>query len=264
MPSEESGMNWKAATARLTTFTNEPVPIEAAAEWWAAVVGSDPESEQAQRPIQQAQFQGRLGDLPLGLRLLPGRVDWYLGDFPSGQGVVIAAGGPVEWGLIGDLDAASNAIATVAKQWLPLGPSISRIAYGSLQVFEVPSRAEGYRVLDGFLDSVTIDADGTTDFLLQLNRRRPSGVVKGLELNRLMKWFVLLMRDRGVLSISPQGVGVVAPEEPEADDSHYVGLELDLNTAPEYQSTFDPESALAVWAELLSLGRDIADNGDRA
>jgi hypothetical protein len=113
------------------------------------------------------------------------------------------------------------------------------------------SPEEAYRVLAGHLPAVKLDSS-LNDFLLQINRRKPSSeVVNGLPINRVSTW-------------SKMNLAVfVEPRRPfKWPEQCYSALELDINTAPEKTDILPGALLPQLLSELVALGRDIAQHGD--
>jgi len=117
-------------------------------------------------------------------------------------------------------------------------------------------REEGYELLGRYLRDVRVDAKGSSDFLYQINRWRPSQR-RGVTINRLSKWTVSrivhtrLMAAGGTLTASPF-----------VDLGHAVRAELDINTAPSENAALDQEGAAAMLDEQIALALEIAAKGD--
>jgi hypothetical protein len=146
---------------------------------------------------------------------------------------------------------------------LPL-QGLERVAYGVNVIQRVSGLPEGYRKISDCL-GVNVEYPQCSDFLYQLNRRRPSKILANTDLNRLMKWSVvtlgrrILRFDADVTlkegKIDPE---VVAPDE----DQVAVNLELDINTVRKANSRIAKEQVGPLLREFDELAREILAKGN--
>lgn len=117
----------------------------------------------------------------------------------------------------------------------------ARVAFGSLAGAEVPDRAAGYRQLDERIDEVSIDVDGSTDFLYQINKSvivaAPSGDVA---LNLYRKWAVAKVKFKGIVQMEGVEGDVELPQLRVAQ------VVLDFNTPATEGRRLTGEDCLAV------------------
>src|SRR5436190_1193852 len=76
---------------------------------------------------------------------------------------------------------------------------ITRLAFGAVLAQPTEDRHSGYVQIAKYLPSIRLDVDGSSDFLFQINRPRPSRVgIENLLINRLARWSVLIFKTFGV------------------------------------------------------------------
>jgi len=144
---------------------------------------------------------------------------------------------------------------SLARRWLALTtrPPLQRLAFGAVLEHPVGNRPEGYRYLSRVLPAVTLDPDGSSDFLYQINRPR-NVTVPGLEIgvNRLSKWLVAVLR-----------IAIISPRLERLGPEFFAArLELDVNTEQDFAGEFSETQVVAVFDELIRLGVEISNHGD--
>jgi hypothetical protein len=133
-------------------------------------------------------------------------------------------------------------------------PPLVRLAF-SAKLLQITSTAsETYDILSHYLPALKPLLDpNPNDFVLQINRRKPSSdSVPGLPINRVNTWSKL---NRAV--VSEPGKPFTWPEQ-----GCYSALELDVNTAPERAEILPQEMLPRLFRELADLGQYIAKHGD--
>jgi hypothetical protein len=233
---------WMAETLRLTAFIASPIPADQ--RWWQDLVGSSPENTITRQKEQIQQQEGPFENGRLALTTLINRIDWIF---------TIS----LDKETLGPFSKSIDTFTKLMDRWLPSCPPMSRLAFGAILLKPVQNRSTGYKWLIPFLPNLKIDPDGSTDLLYQINRSRGSGTdVPGLRINRLSKWSVrvhVLVQLTPAPTIVNENVGQQSPA---------AQLELDINTSPELKGTLPPEMVIAVYHELVDMGREIASKGD--
>ena len=238
--------DWRVEVLRLTAFP-APGPRAANAEaWWLALFGASHERSSQDLKNGVTRLVGTVNDAfmvavenPISFELQrlasdPGQPPPPPDTLPAHLGVV-------------------SAFQELALRWLGLEncPPLRRLAFGVTLLKPVSDQANGYQTLGKHLPDVTVDPS-SSDFLYQINRRRPSSAVGGLPLNRLSKWSIQLVQE---LMISP-GDGLTRRSETFA-----CRLELDINSVPSKKPL--PKDRLPVlFEELVELANEIAHAGD--
>ena len=241
---------WQASSVRVTAFQSQPITAEQT--WWADLVGYPPETlvsrPKAGEYLAAGEFEGRL----LSLEVRPDRLDWTLAPVVKAE-----AGEPSTLPLPGPFPAVLTSFMNLMSRWTPLAPSITRLAFGAVLAQPTEDRAAGYRRVSKYLPTVQIDPINSSDFLYQINRPRPSQTVPGLHINRLTRWSVMFFTR---FSLSAERTGIRTVSVPLGESS--VRLELDVNTAPDYQGAFPADKLQPLLKELVEFASEIAAHGD--
>lgn len=244
---------WQVEHLRLTAFPAAGAKLTPE-EWWTALVGYPPDSVTSRPKAGLHQQEGTFEGRRLLLRIHPDRIDWRLSapapEVPDELSVSFPSAGAYTETL--------GVFHKLAIAWLKVSPSLTRLAYGAVLMLPVEDRQKGYLQLGEYLRSMKIDPE-SSDFSYQINRPRPSRApVAGLRINRLTKWSVALFQ---VLGLSLQG------ETPPR--TNFTGskqsmcrLELDINTAPDFEGPLPQEALVPVFEELVASGGEIVANGD--
>ncbi len=242
---------WNVEKLRLTAFPREsekkPLPAS-----WADLVGNEPEMREA-RPrektvIEVGPYEGGL----LTLEVSPARANWMISIRMSTEAP------PAELPGFGSFDEKRIIFTRLMKRWLRNCPRLHRLAFGAVLLLPVENRVAGYRQLNSLLPQVDLDVEHSTDFLFRINRRRPSrSGIKGLEINRLSTWSVILT-SAIMLEISHHRSRVIDS----AEKHSACRLEVDVNTAPEFPQGIYKTNLPKLFEELVDLADEIATKGD--
>jgi hypothetical protein len=237
---------WQAHSLRLTVFPMEPPPTPN--EWWAAVVGQEPENRVSRPKTRTSRDDGKFESGRLFASVQPQQIDWiYAANMQTEPETL----------FVGPFPKALDSFSPLAKRWLAsMSPALKRMAFGAVLSLPVENATEGYRRLSPYLPNVKLDPEKSSDFLYQINRKRESRIL-GLEINRLSKWhvgqFVLMQQTAssgggsGMFSI-PETVSCL--------------VELDINTIPRDQIPLSQEALVRLFDELVGLGQEIVKEGD--
>ena len=240
--------DWRAEALRLSVFPVNPQDAIGTPHW-ENVMGSPPES--VTRPPQMPHRvieEGPWENSRLQVEGQQGQIDWRTFSRTPGPG------GPM---VIGRFVEVADPFFALMTRWLANScPPVNRIAFGANLLMSEAPLADISRQLDTMLPSVTVDADGTRDFMYRINRRRQSNADPSLQFNRLATWSA--MQSVGLeIAIGPGGATLRSTRE-----VSFCRLELDINTVPVEQRTIPPDTVPAVFRELLDAAREIADQGD--
>ena len=245
--------DWRAEALRLSVFLVNPQDAIGTPHW-ENLMGNPPES--VTRPSQMPHRvieEGPWENSRLQVEGQQGQIDWRTFSRTPGPG------GPM---VIGRFVEAADPFFALMTRWLATScppvncPPVNRIAFGANLLMSEAPLADISRQLDTMLPSVTVDADGTQDFMYRINRRRQSNANPSLQFNRLATWSAI--QSVGLeISIGPGGATVRSTKE-----VYFCRLELDINTVPVEQRTIPPDTVPAVFRELLDAAREIADQGD--
>ena len=113
------------------------------------------------------------------------------------------------------------------------------------------------RRLSALLPDVRLDADRSSDFLYQINRRRISASDPEILVNRLSKWSVM---HGGAVALAV--IGDTGPHLSRSPDYFACRLELDINSAGPLSSSMLESGVAQLFEEFVSLGKEIAEKGD--
>lgn len=247
-----SQTEWFAESVRFTTFPAELAPVATEVNWWEEVTGAPPETKVIRPRLQGFREEGPFERGVLKLVVGQNRIDWILSMPPKEEEESEI------FQMLGPAREATDLFTRLMAKWFRLTsiPPLKRLAFGAVLLQPVQERIDGYRRLQSFLPSVRID-ETSSDFLYQINRRRPSTTgMPNLEMNRLTKWSVSVQI---FTAIAIQGTSVT---QVPGETRHFLRLELDINTAPEFQGPFPPERLADAFQELRQLGEEIAAHGD--
>jgi hypothetical protein len=241
---------WNANSLRFTAFPEANFQIDT--NWWENVVGESPETEISQAKTGTLQYEGNFegGKLVLGIQKNPAlpRIDWVYA--PSDFDETLPS--------LGDFGRAVNIFEQYISKWLiSSNLSFKRIAFGLTLHQPISDKKQGYELLASrYLGISPHFGENTSDFLYQINRIRQSQQVEGLPINRLMKWSVGRYQPMITIISPTQTTQQSLPE------SFMVLLELDINSSPEYMSSFKDLEASNLLKEFVSLAYEIAEKGE--
>lgn len=244
--------DWQAESLRLSAFMAEAMdPTKL--RFWESLVGSPPE-ELRNRPQQQwFTEEGPFLDGRLRVQAGNNRIDWML----------LPAFGNPRSGLpvVGPYDVLEQGFRELMRRWLVDCPPVNRLAYSGVLLLPVGSLADAYRRLDGLLPAVEIDPENTRDFMYRINRRRGSRCfIEGLEINCLSTWSVVQIIET-LVELSADGRQT--PKVVQRPGSRSIcRLEIDINTAPEFNLIFDKDVVPVLFEEIVDIGNEIATEGD--
>lgn len=247
---------WEVDHLRLTSFPKEPLDIDEVEFWWRDLTGQKKRDVNLSPEglIEQGVVEGQ----QLTFKFEESRIDWLLqpvkGEDEPPRGVH----------SLGKLDDSLDRFLKLIEKWVDSRSPVSdRIALGTVLLHPVDNKEEGYRHLQPFLEQwVKVDPEGSSELTYSINRRRNSSVVPGLQINRLAKWFVWVWKPfRIEVRVQPRP-GITQSESGEARMA--CRADLDINTAPEFEGSFDKPQQKDILAELRSLLLEMAAKGDVA
>ncbi len=244
---------WASESLRATAFPAADAAVNPE-NWWRSTVGEEPET-QVNRPrsgelLQEGLFHG--AKIRFKLRL--GRIDWILSPVQSESEL------PQGFLVVGPFEEACARFRDLISRWFSLSPPLERLAFGAIAILPVPDQAHGYMRLSGYLPSVQLEPEGSSDFSYQINRPRLSRCgISGLSINRLSKWTVARTELQSLTLGPREGLRVIG----RAERAFACRVELDMNTSPEFEGVLSPDHSVRVFDELIQLGREILQDGDR-
>ncbi len=249
---------WQALRLRLTTFLRAEAEVDANSIW-DTVIGGVPDEEQ-RRP-REGLFQqvGRLADLTALMRVAHPRVDFFLQPTIQNLGTPSTAS---DWQTLSFQDALQT-LSEMASRWFSNDLQVARIAFGATLVRPASDMQDAHKRLSEYLSNVTIDLEKSLDFFYQINRRRESTVVPQLGINRLSKWSVATQATGSFAVQSDQNAIETVLSAP-VTQAFAGSLELDINTVATTYLSLPQEQLSALFDELVTLGKEIAQKGDVA
>lgn len=240
------GDDWRVEMLRLTAFPTAGQPSATAEACWSALFGVPYETSTEDVRKGITQLRGSIDDAFMVVTRNPVSIELrQLASDPAEP--------PRELDTLSFYAQAVPAFLRYAMRWLGSVdcPTLRRLAFGAELLKPVPSHEGGNEMLNGYLPSLTVDPD-SSDLLYQINRRRPSGVVDGLQLNRLSKWSTQQVRS---ITVSSDGAIAHGLEE------FACRVELDINSVPSFDS-LAPDCLSLLFDELETLASEIARDGD--
>ena len=243
---------WRAGALRLTVLRT-PTSEAAPSDWWAKIVGIEPESRTSKPKAGEFVDQGPFAEGSLALSIRLERIDWQY--VPARQEEVV-----VGFPDVGTLKVALNAFVPVMMKWLEVCPRGKRLAFGASLFQSVGGREEGYAKLAEYLHSVKMDPKGSSDFTYQINRSRKSAPGEGLSVNRLSRWDVA-STGRIQIQVTPAAqMKMTAQSLPGMEFA--IHTELDINTAAEFERDLPHDKLQAILDELVEFAIEISERGD--
>ncbi len=241
---------WQTMSVRVTGFPADPITREVS--WWADLVGYPPEAAASRPKVGQYGTEGEFEGRQLSLQVQPDRFDWSLAPV-----IKLSEEEPSTLPLAGPFSEVLGSLMKIVERWLPVAPTITRLAFGAALAQPCEDRRSGYIQIAKYLPNVALDPD-SSDFLYQINRPRASKAgIENLRINRLMKWSVMQFH-RFSMAFEKLGIRTVGL----APGDSACRLELDINTVPDFKGNLLPEKLPAVLRELVDLAFEIAAKGD--
>ena len=237
---------WLAEQLRLTAFpASRSAGVSLARDWWAQTAGQPPESVQEEPRKGSIQLQGKHDDGQLIMSATAERLDIRM----------LFRSSPDSPTSIPEYSKARGPFLKLASRWLQLEarPSIQRLAFGAVVTNTRSTDLEDCRdVLDRHLDAVDMKKTELRDFAYQVNRRRSSETVDGVEINRIAKWGISTVQD---VALTSAGIPLAQRI------TFSPRLELDINSDP--QAALRQNRLVQLLEEFTSLADQIIEYGDR-
>lgn len=219
------------------------------------MVGQPPEKVISQ-PRQGVEHQeGPFAGGRLALDCRPNRMDWSLSPSVDTE---------EEAETIANLGAFPTVLSEflpIVREWLQLetSPAVKRLAFAAALLQPVESVREAYRRLAPYLAAVQLEPADTPDFVYAINRRRKSeSGIPNLEINRLSKWSVHKLLTTGAQFVLTEPEVRILP----GPVYHACRLQLDINTVKEFEGELPKSTLGRLFAELVSLAKEIVAEGD--
>ena len=234
---------WVAASLRFTLFP-APGPVNPL-NWWEITVGNAPDESSVRQSGAERQWSGVVNGLKMILTATPLRIDWVC-IAPEMAGEVLP--------MIGSFPACLTTFGEVLFRWFANGaPAAKRLALGSTLLHAELNGDDANERLEAFLP-VDLPAGPVQDLMFQINRRRASTVIPELTVNALSKWS--RVRPQSVM-ISLVG-GLPDSAVSNIDETYYSALELDVNTAAEFNGIIGAGQLAPQLNQLTAIALDVA------
>ena len=243
--------DWQTESLRLSAFLVESIdPTNM--NLWKSLVGHTPEQVHSMPQQQLVKEEGPLLSGWLSVEARNDRIDWRLSQNPKLP--------PKELPVVGPYDLLQEEFQKLMQRWLTNCLPTHRLGYGAVLLFPAENLLNAYEVLNDLLPTIEIDSKNTHDFHYRINRRRSShSSGAGMEINRLSTWSAANVSTIGV-DISPNKQGI--PRIIKSINHSVCRLELDINTAAEFNAQIDKSIVTELFSELVYLGNEIASEGD--
>lgn len=253
--------DWRASRLRVTAFPAPDAPYNNHDLWAELAAATTDLKSLGERESQETKkgkattTQGPALDNWLIITTTSTRIDWiYLPKPDESEGE--------DFGFrdVGAFVEVVDRFAELVGGWIDVHcPRLTRFAFGATIRIPIKDRIEGYTQLSAYLP-FQIDENTSSDFLYQINRRRPSNIDRELEINRLTKWSVAaLTRLGGELLLSPSGVSSTV--KPYASQSA-CQVEMDFNSHHEYVKGFEKGQVRTLLREFVDMAKETAAEGD--
>ena len=250
-----SEIRWEAESLRATAFYNVGDAPEDVERLWDVLMHRRPDqvSSRPNEGIQVAEGSFGGSDKQLQCTIRPERVDWVVRAAPPDP-----SRPPEGLPTIGPLVATLPPFHDLGTRWLEGSSAIVRLAFGAILLVEADNQQDANKKLSVFLQSVTLDPEDVSDFLYRINRRRTLVSHNEIQVNRISTWTTA---QGGSIGFAVAGDGL--PQLTRQTGHFACRLELDINTASKLPIPLSGTEATGVFSELVALGTEIADEGDK-
>lgn len=251
---------WTAESLRLTVF---PVALPSEKPEFLSLLWSLTGKGQAEEIIHQpsqgisiAKGKTSAGsqEAELTLQLMADRVHWIESPMP------VLGSEYTGWHTLGLFQDALTEFANTSKVILDNAafPQIKRMAFGTILLFSVKSREEGYNHLGKLLPGVKIDSKGSSDFSYTINRPRLIDIGEiNLKINRLSKWFVQELLNLK-MRFAPGDVGATA----ERSGYFVLRSEIDISSDAIRELAIPKEILGNLFDNMVKFGIELSESGD--
>lgn len=234
---------WRADSVRVTFIANSQV-VAAGKNWWRAATGEEPEVITTKPQAAEHTESGPFLDGRLEMKASFNRIDWIYSP-------IITPGPTVP--TIGEAEVVLRALDAPLARWLAIDETAYvRLALGPTVVREVADIAESNLAIHAYAPFLQVDAGAARDVLFQVNFPVASGVIEGLNINRVSKF----------MSATAQLINVVVGQPlPTIVTSYYCRAEFDINTAAEHTEVLPVPLRALLLRELTDCALGILRSG---
>ena len=247
--SDASSAKWEAESFRFTAFPITPLPL---AKIYQTVVGRPPDKIM-EMTAQKALLEGGSESPGVHLQIANAgrRLDILLIVPP-----MIAAAQPIV--RVGPYAEWAARLRPYVIAWLKNAPPLARLAFSPAVNIEARDAQDAMAKLADHLPNIDLklgiaDPKSMRDVLWQVNRPRRSAAGDGIEINRMTRWTVGSVTMVEAMAGAPHAM---------APPAHFVRLEADINTSPEFRGPIDAERAIQLYEEMEALASEILEKGD--
>lgn len=242
-------VDWQVETLRITVFPEHNASTSPST-LWDQFVGKEADSVQFERNKLDAR-QRQDGNRIVALVKQEEQIGWQFPIVPEGGIGQIRL---PTWGSVKD---EVDAVLKWSRNWLQCSDilPVRRLAFGAALLLPTLDETTAYKRLQQLFPR--IDPENVSDFSYQINRRRPSEAVAGLQMNRLSRWNIATL-ERNVSSLDP----IAETGDKPLERLYAVRVELDINTVPTSGYALPSDSLVAAFEELVEMGLEIARDGD--
>lgn len=242
-------LDWRVELIRLTLFLDETHNISD--KDWSIITGQD-EAETRQAVPGGKRLSGTVPNGALQMSMVGSRFDVVL------TARILEEAEEFTLPSVGTLEETFKTFFESTSNWIgKTGPSVIRIAFGSVLTCQTESPEVSYTQLKGVLKSLNVDPKKMRDIHYRVNWPRSSTVEQGLNINRLTTWSSLRLV-RKLLQIDAGGVS----SDASGDEVYGVRLEADNNTEETRKTPFDRANLIPIYSELMGLARENAAKGE--
>ena len=249
MMSNSTSHDWEVEGLRHSTFVQDPLNIWEISPW-SSLFGTTAEERTTKKAEQLVKEEGPYSAGWLSVEARANRIDWRLGPDPRSV--------PQPLSAIGAYNQVQNTFLELMKIWSATCGPIQRLAYGATLLLARNSPSDTYSTINKLLHNANIDLENTQDFMYRINRRRTSQILdNSIQINRLSTWSIL---EYGRVKIDIRGGNSLTLGDLEKKQA--CRLDLDINTAAEFQGRIDSTEAVILTEELFAFATEIASEGD--
>lgn len=232
---------WKIEHLRCSAFGLSAAESSGVSPW-QQFTGVHPE-EQLRQKTGLVREEGPNLDGNLIAETRSERTDFVLAAKPTPDG---------DMPIFGTFPETVHAFREQAEVWLKDISALKRLAFGVALLMPANDREQGYRQLAPFL-RFELDPN-SRDFVYQINRRLTSSTNPEVAINRVLRL--------SVAAIQRINVDATNAARTLGAPAYATRLELDINTAFEYEGALTQQHIPALWSELVERGLTLANKGD--
>ena len=242
-------VNWQVETLRITVF---PVDIDSVSpsKLWEKYKG-EPKPEIHIEPGSTNQRNAKHGNGDIYLIKTQSQIDWryILPINAPNQENNLPTWGDLEYELTGFLEFSQGFLQN------PSMFPVKRLAFGAVLMKAESDDLSVYKHIGNLLPQLNLK--NVADFGYEISRPRTSNVLGDVDIYRLSRWHLATLT-RNISTLDPEEDVETNPLE----RLFAARLELDINTTPDNAYPLTSELLFEAFEELVSMGLEIAREGD--